>query len=66
MERGFKPEMGARAMQRAVQELVEEPLSVTLISGEFAAGAHLRVVVEEDSTRFERVEPLGEERSHAT
>jgi ATP-dependent Clp protease ATP-binding subunit ClpC len=62
LERGYSPEMGARAMRRAVQDLVEEPLGRALLSGEIASGQGLRVEIEEDQVRFD---PVLQESSHA-
>lgn len=35
---GFDPQYGARPMRRAIQRLIQDPLALKLISGEFAEG----------------------------
>ena len=37
-QEGYDPSFGARPLKRALQKYVESPLSVTLLSGEFAEG----------------------------
>jgi ATP-dependent Clp protease ATP-binding subunit ClpC len=37
-EKGYDPQFGARPLRRAIQRLVENPLSVQLLKGEFRAG----------------------------
>ena len=38
MERGYNMEQGARPMRRAIQDLLEDPLASSLLSGEFKEG----------------------------
>jgi len=38
IEQGYAPEFGARPLRRAIERLVEDPLSEKLLSGSFAAG----------------------------
>jgi ATP-dependent Clp protease ATP-binding subunit ClpC len=45
---GYDPAFGARPLRRALQKHVESPLSVSLLSGEFAAGDTVLVDVDED------------------
>ena len=35
---GYEPQYGARPMKRAIQRLIQDPLSLKLISGEFTEG----------------------------
>ena len=35
---GYEPQYGARPMKRAIQRLIQDPLSLKLINGEFAEG----------------------------
>lgn len=37
-EKGYNPEYGARPLQRALQDLVEDPLSEALLTGQLASG----------------------------
>jgi ATP-dependent Clp protease ATP-binding subunit ClpB len=38
IEEGFDPQYGARPMRRAIQRLVQDPLALKLLNGEFLAG----------------------------
>jgi ATP-dependent Clp protease ATP-binding subunit ClpB len=38
IEEGYDPQYGARPMRRAVQRLIQDPLALKLISGDFAGG----------------------------
>ena len=38
--RGYDPELGARPLRRAIQRLLEDPLSERVLLGEFKAGTH--------------------------
>jgi len=46
-EQGYDPSMGARPLRRAIQRLVEDPLSERLLNKEFSAGEIVVVDVEE-------------------
>jgi ATP-dependent Clp protease ATP-binding subunit ClpC len=65
MERGYDPEMGARAMQRAVSDLIEEPLSQTLMSERIPPGSRLRVEMDGEAARFDWIAPSSEEQTRA-
>ena len=45
---GYDPVYGARPLKRAIQQTVENPLSVKLLSGEFASGDTIKVGVDEN------------------
>jgi ATP-dependent Clp protease ATP-binding subunit ClpC len=52
LERYYKPAYGARPMRRAVQKVIEEPLSEEILKGNFK-GAHLiKVMLEADTPVF--------------
>jgi ATP-dependent Clp protease ATP-binding subunit ClpC len=53
MERGFSEEFGARAMERAVHELLEAPLGRAVLAGEVREGQRLRAVAREGALSFE-------------
>jgi ATP-dependent Clp protease ATP-binding subunit ClpB len=38
IEEGYEPQYGARPMKRAIQRLIQDPLALKLINGEFADG----------------------------
>ena len=42
-EEGWDPAYGARPLKRAIQRLVENPLALRLLEGEFAEGDTVRV-----------------------
>nr|MBA2297340.1 AAA family ATPase [Actinomycetota bacterium] len=55
-EVGWDPTYGARPLKRAIQRLVENPLALRLLEGEFAAGDTVRVDAENGELVFERAE----------
>lgn len=50
VKRGFDPEYGARPMRRAIERLLEDPLSEAMLRGEVIPGQSVLAVVSEDST----------------
>jgi len=66
-EIGYDPDFGARPLHRAIQKHLENPLSISLLSGEFSAGDSIFVDVDpqEDQLAFTKVdaEELVEEES---
>lgn len=59
-KQGFDKDFGARPLRRAIQRYVESPLSVKILKGEFAAGAHIRIDVEDDQLVFTNQEQPAE------
>ena len=56
---GFDPAFGARPLRRALQKYVESPLSIRLLSGEFASGDSIQVDVDEQGNIvFHKAEEL--------
>jgi len=55
-EAGWDPTYGARPLKRAIQRLVENPLALRLLEGEFADGDSVRVDARDGELVFERVE----------
>jgi len=53
-EAGWDPTYGARPLKRAIQRMVENPLALRLLEGEFAEGDTVRVDVGEDELVFEK------------
>jgi ATP-dependent Clp protease ATP-binding subunit ClpB len=51
-EAGFDPIYGARPMKRAIQQLIENPLAQSILSGHFVAGDTIHVDVEQEELRF--------------
>jgi ATP-dependent Clp protease ATP-binding subunit ClpB len=59
-EAGWDPTYGARPLKRAIQRMLENPLALRLLEGEFAEGDTVRVDAGEDGLVFEKagaVEP---------
>ncbi|MFL5943270.1 MAG: ATP-dependent chaperone ClpB [Gaiellaceae bacterium] len=54
-EAGWDPAFGARPLKRAIQRLVENPLALRLLEGDFADGDTIRVDAGEGEIRFEKL-----------
>ena len=54
-EAGWDPAYGARPLKRAIQRLVENPLALRLLEGDFADGDAIRVDAEDGEIRFEKL-----------
>ncbi len=52
IDRGFDPSLGARPLKRAIQRLLEDPLSEFILRGQLPAGAIIRVARKEDQLDF--------------
>jgi ATP-dependent Clp protease ATP-binding subunit ClpB len=55
-EAGWDPAYGARPLKRALQRLVENPLALRLLEGDFVDGDTIRVDAEDGKIGFEKVE----------
>jgi ATP-dependent Clp protease ATP-binding subunit ClpB len=53
-EAGWDPSYGARPLKRALQRMVENPLAVRLLEGEFSDGDSIRVDAENGELVFEK------------
>ncbi len=61
-ETGFDPVYGARPLKRAIQKMLENPLSKRLLAGEFEAGDTIEVNLDAGSLSFQvasRAEAVG-------
>jgi ATP-dependent Clp protease ATP-binding subunit ClpB len=56
-EAGWDPTYGARPLKRALQRLVENPLALRLLEGEFEEGDTVRVDVHDGGLVFEKAAP---------
>jgi ATP-dependent Clp protease ATP-binding subunit ClpB len=56
---GFDPQFGARPMRRAIQRLVQDPLALKLLTGEFVEGDRVTVDAApgEAELQFRKMEP---------
>ena len=55
-ERGYDPQLGARPLRRAIQRLVEDPLSEKILWKEFHAGDTVVVDAENEEIVFRSVQ----------
>ena len=55
-EQGYDPTLGARPLRRAIQQMVEDPLSERILWKEFRAGETIIVDVEDGEVVFRSVE----------
>jgi ATP-dependent Clp protease ATP-binding subunit ClpC len=53
LEKGYDSAMGARPMRRCIQNLIEDPISEKLISGEVRPGQKIEVSVKENKMHFD-------------
>jgi ATP-dependent Clp protease ATP-binding subunit ClpB len=60
MEEGFDPQYGARPMRRAIQRLIQDPLALKLLNGEFIAGDTVLVDAgsQPDTLEFTKAVPV--------
>jgi ATP-dependent Clp protease ATP-binding subunit ClpC len=62
-KKGYDPQLGARPLRRAIQQLLEDPLSEKVLFKEFPAGSTILVTVDEDGgdkLTFEAIEAPAE------
>jgi ATP-dependent Clp protease ATP-binding subunit ClpB len=57
-EAGWDPTYGARPLKRALQRLVENPLAMRLLEGDFAEGDTVRVDAQDGELVFEKTEAV--------
>jgi ATP-dependent Clp protease ATP-binding subunit ClpC len=55
---GYDPNFGARPLRRVLQKLVESPLSLNLLSGEYTGNDTIEVDVENDKIVFHKIQPV--------
>ena len=55
-EAGWDPTYGARPLKRAIQRLLENPLALRLLEGEFAEGDTVRVDAKDGGLSFQKAE----------
>jgi ATP-dependent Clp protease ATP-binding subunit ClpB len=53
---GWDPAYGARPLKRAIQRLVENPLALRLLEGDFGDGDTIRVDAQDGGLVFEKAE----------
>jgi len=54
IEKGYDPRYGARPMRRALERLIENPISELILQGEFEQGAPVIATADGEEMRFTR------------
>lgn len=52
IEKGFDAKMGARPLQRTIDQLIKRPLSKMMLFGELKEGGHLHIIVEDNTIKL--------------
>ena len=52
IEKGYNPDFGARPLRRAIEQFVEDPLSESILRGEYKQMASVKIDRDGDSLRF--------------
>jgi len=60
IDQGFNPDFGARPLKRAIERLVEDPLSEGLLRGEFKDAKHIHISLKDKHLFFEPQEMGGD------
>jgi ATP-dependent Clp protease ATP-binding subunit ClpB len=55
IERGWDPAFGARPLKRAIQRLVQDPLAMMLLNGQFGDGDTIEVAAQHGELVFSKV-----------
>jgi len=63
-EAGYDPVYGARPLKRTIQRLIQDPLAVKILGGEFKEGDTVRVEVENDELSFTLGRPAASAESY--
>ena len=59
IDQGYNPDFGARPLRRAIERLVEDPLSEGLLRGEFKESKEVAISLKDKHLFFQPVEPAG-------
>ncbi|MCI2424889.1 ATP-dependent Clp protease ATP-binding subunit [Candidatus Acetothermia bacterium] len=54
IENGYNPKYGARPMRRAIEQMIETPLSDLILKGEFSDGSKISVTVRKGILKFSK------------
>ena len=52
-DKGYQPDMGARPLQRVVNDHIKKPLSKEILFGKLVNGGQVLINTENDEVRFE-------------
>jgi ATP-dependent Clp protease ATP-binding subunit ClpA len=58
MSEGYDPQYGARPMRRAIQRLIQDPLALMLLQGDFVEGDLVTADVDGERLHFEKLIPV--------
>jgi ATP-dependent Clp protease ATP-binding subunit ClpB len=64
-EKGYDPVYGARPLKRTIQRLIQDPLAVKILEGQFQEGDKVRIDADGDALVFEHGGSTGTEESSA-
>ena len=53
-DKGYDPAYGARPLKRTIQRLIQDPLAVKILAGEFKEGDQVKIDVDNDELNFSR------------
>jgi len=56
-DKGYDPVYGARPLKRTIQRLIQDPLAVKILAGEFKEGDTVKVAVDDDELSFSHGQP---------
>jgi len=58
INKGFDKKMGARPLQRAIEDMIKKPLSKEILFGKLVNGGIVEVTVEKDALKLNYVDPM--------
>jgi ATP-dependent Clp protease ATP-binding subunit ClpB len=62
-DKGYDPVYGARPLKRTIQRLIQDPLAVKILEGEFKEGDRVKIDAEDDALVFSHGDSVPEEES---
>jgi ATP-dependent Clp protease ATP-binding subunit ClpB len=57
-EKGYDPVYGARPLKRTIQKLIQDPLAIKILEGEFREGNYVKIDSDGNSLIFTHGGPL--------
>jgi len=64
-DKGYDPVYGARPLKRTIQRLIQDPLAIKILEGEFKEGDGVKVDANRDSLTFSHAQPSSANESFA-
>jgi len=59
IEKGYNVDQGARPMRRAIQDLIEDPLAIGVLKGEYKEGDTVSITAKDDKLALKTLTPHG-------